>query len=255
MRLSMLRWAVLFNLAKAWRLDLPIPVGRLVRVFKLNSSLTYKFLKELEAGGVVERVGRGLWALRDTARARALAEYVLELRPDSPFDYWTSTVPEVYYYIPDPPFKEWFGFPEKYLVIADEVLRGRISPPEDEYTVIYTSLRGRSWSYERSRGYSRGGREQSVADILSYDPNWPIEVDLYWNMDKLDMDDVARRCTPRGLRRLSTFLSFLALVSNPLPTKITYNYLALLDPEILWENLSYYTSIVYANGVADRWGI
>lgn len=250
----MLRWAVLFNLAKAFRLGLPVPVGRLVRVFKLNSSLTYRFLSELEAEGMVERVGRGLWVLRDTAKARALAEYVLELRPDSPFEYWASMVPEVYYYIPDPPFKEWLGFPERYLVIVDKMLKDRINPPE-EYTVIYTGMRGRSWSYDRSRGYSRGDPEQSVADILSYDPNWPIEVDLYWNMDRLDMDDVARRCTPLGLRRLSTFLSFLALVSNPLPAKITFNYLALLDSEILWKNLSYYTNIVYANGVADKWGI
>jgi len=44
LRLSMLRWAVLFNLAKAFRLGLPVPVGRLVRVFKLNSSLTTESL-------------------------------------------------------------------------------------------------------------------------------------------------------------------------------------------------------------------
>lgn len=79
MLLSNLRRVVLAQLAKAWRFGLDVPASRLVTVFKLNGALTYRFLRELELEGVVERVGGGRWRLRDTIRARALAEYALEL--------------------------------------------------------------------------------------------------------------------------------------------------------------------------------
>jgi len=236
-RLSRLRWAVLYNLAKAWRLGLEvgIPAGRIVRVFNLNSSLTYRFLDELRSEGIAELARRGFWRLRGTSRAQALAEYVLESVHDSPYDYWASVVPEVYYYVAEPPSIEWLGYPEKTLVMVDEPLRDRINPPKD-YRVAYMSLRGRRWRYDWDMRVARATTEQAVADLLSHDPDYPVEQYIFNHLDRIDLDDVARKTTPKGLRRLATFLAFLRTsTGREVPTSI--NYLSLADPRVLRERL------------------
>ena len=251
--MSRLRRVVLLQLAKAWRLGLSIPVGRLVRVFRLNSGLVYRFLRELAGEGLVVEEVRGRWRLRDIDRARALAEYVLGSIPESVYEYWARVVPEVYYYIAEPPSIEWLGFPESILVVTDDVLRGRIEPPKS-YSVVYTSMRGRRWRYYWELGVSRGFTEQSLADLLTYDPAYPVEQYILYNLDSLDLDEVAWRAMPSGLRRLATFLAFLRLsTGKPLPTRL--DYLRLADLELLEKRLGEYTGLVYANGIAERRGI
>ncbi len=246
---------MLYNLAKAWRLGLDegIPAGRIVRVFSLNSSLTYRFLGELRSEGIVEPAGRGWWRIRDTSRARALMEYVLESAPESPYDYWASAVPEVYYYVAEPPSIEWLGYPEKTLVMVDESLRNRINPPKD-YRVVYVSLRGRRWRYDWDMRIARATAEQALADLLSYDDDYPVEQYIYLNIDRIDLDDVARRASPKGLRRLATFLAFLRTsTGREVPT--TMDYLGLADPRVLRERLGEYTGLVFANSIAEKRGI
>ena len=253
MRLSRLRWAVLYSLAKASQLGVPVPVGRLVRVFNLNSGLVYRFLRELEAGGVAESVGRGLWRLRDTPKARSLAEYLLAEPPGSPHGYWSSSVPETHYYIAEPPSIEWLGYPEATLVVVDEGLRGRISPPGG-YLVVYASMRGRRWRYDWGQGVARAVAEQALADLLSYDPGYPVEQYIYLNMGRVDLDEVARRATPGGLRRLATFLAFLRTATGREPPT-SIDYLSLADSGVLGERLGEYVGLVFANGVAEERGI
>ncbi len=249
--MSRLRRVVLLQLAKAWKLDLPISVGRLVKVFGLNSGLVYKFLRELAREGLVVEEARGSWRLCDAGKA--LAEYALGSIPENVYGYWARVVPEVYYYIAEPPSIEWLGFPEKVLVIVDNALEGRIEPPKN-YIVVYKSMRGRRWRYDWDLGVSKGFTEQSLADLLSYDPAYPVEQYVLYNINRVDIDEVARRVTPNGLRRLATFLAFFRLSSGKLvPTRL--NYLRLADPEILERRLGEYIELVYANGVAERRGI
>ena len=253
MRLSRLRWAVLLQLAKSWRLGLPVPITRAIRVFNLNSRLVYRFLRELVDDGVAEQAGRGLWRLRDNTRARALAEYVLEAIPESPYDYWARVVPETYYYVAEPPSIEWLGYPEETLVIVDNVLRDRISPPKG-YKVIYTSMRGREWRYDWDMAAARACREQAIADLLGYDPDYPVEQYIYLNMGRIDLDKVAKKTNREGLKRLATFLAFLRTTGYRVATR-ELNYLSLADPATLEERLGEYVGLVYANGVAEKLGL
>ena len=251
--MSKLRWAVLFTLAKSWVLGISVPVGRLIRVFNLNAGLVYRYLEELKSDGIAEPAGRGMWRLRGNRKAQALASYILESRPESVYEYWASTVPEVYYYIAEPPSIEWLGFPSRVLVIVDDALRGKITPPDD-YLVVYASLRGRRWRYDWGIGASRAQPEQALADLLSYDPNYPAEQYILNNLPLIDLDDVARRCTPEGLRRLATFLAFLRTATGrPVPASV--DYLSLADPRIVEERLGEYVGVVYGNGVAEKRGI
>jgi len=251
--LSRLRWAVSLQLAKAGMLGVDVPVARVVRVFNLNSGLVYRFLRRLEGEGLVERAGRGRYRLRDTSRARAWAEYVLGTVEATGYEYFQRLVPEVYYYVAEPPSIEWLGYPERTLVVVDEALRGRINPP-GEYRVVYTSLRGRRWRYDWDLRVARALEEQALADLLSYDPDYPVEQYIYLNLDALDLDDVARRATLEGLRRLSTFLAFLRMSTGRLiPT--CFNYIALADPSMLKERLGEYTALVFGNGVAEKRGV
>jgi len=253
MRLSRLRWSILLQLAKAWRLGLSVPVGRIIRVFNFNSLMVYRFLRELEEDGLAEERGRGSWGLSGSRRARVLAEYVLESAGGGVHEYWARHVPEVYYYIAEPPSIEWLGYPGETLVVADECLRGRLKPPRG-YRVVYTSMRGRRWRYEWSLGYSRGLPEQSIADLLSYNPSYPVEQYILSSIDWLDINEVARRASIEGLKRLSTFLSFLRLsTGKPLPAG--FNYLALLDPGVLDKRLGEYVTLVFANNIAEERGL
>ncbi len=253
MRLSRLRWAVLLQLAKAWNLGVPVPIDRVVRVFNLNSGLVYRFLRELGEEGVAEQAGRGLWRLRDNSRARALAEYVLETAPDGPYGYWIRVVPETYYYVAEPPSIEWLGYPEEPLVMVDKVLEGRVRPPRG-YRVVYATMRGRAWRYDWDMGVARACREQALADLLGYDPGYPVEQYIYLNIERLDLDEVAKRTNREGLRRLATFLAFLRTAGYRVATR-DLNYLSLAEPEILEERLGEYVGLVYANGVAEKLGI
>lgn len=249
--MSRLRRVVLLQLAKAWKLDLPVPIGRLVKVFGLNSGLVYRFLRELAREGLVVEEARGSWRLNDVGKA--LAEYALGSIHEGTYEYWIRMVPEVYYYIAEPPSIEWLGFQEKVLVIADNALKGRIEPPKN-YSVVYKSMRGRRWRYDWDLGASKGFAEQSLADLLSYDPAYPAEQYILYNLDRLDLDDIARRTALNGLRRLATFLAFFRLSSGKLvPTR--FNYLRLADLELLEKRLGEYAELVYANGIAERRGI
>jgi len=251
---SKLRWAVLLELAKAWRLNLDVPAARIVRVFSLNSGLVYRFLRELRDESVAREVARGRWALRDTGKARALAEYVLETAESSgSHEYWAKSVPEVYYYIAEPPSIEWLGFPGKTLVVVDSILQGRVNPPGG-YLPVYTSLRGRAWRYDWDLKVSRGLPEQSLADLLAHDPAYPAEQYIYLNLSWLNLDEVARRTNPLGLRRLSTFLAFLRTATGK-QIATSFDYFRLADPAILEERLGDYTSLVFANGVAEKRGV
>lgn len=254
MRMSRLRWAVLLELAKAWRLNLDAPAARIIRVFNLNSGLVYKFLRELENDGIAMEVGRGRWALRDTSGARALADYVLETSEDLGLHgHWTRTVPEVYYYIAEPPSIEWLGFPGRTTIIVDKLLKGRVDPPKG-CRLIYTSMRGRIWRYDWDLRVPRGLPEQSLADLLAHDPDYPVEQYIYNNLEWLNLDEIARRTTPQGLRRLSTFLSFLRMVTGE-PVAAGFDYFGLADPAILEERLDEYTGLLFANGVAEARGV
>lgn len=249
--ISNLRKTILIQLVKARRLGLGVPISRIVRVFNFNSGLTYKFLRELESEGVVEKVSRGVWMLVDNAKARVLAEYVLmDANWRSRFcGYFSENVPDIYYYVPDLP-TTWFGAVAYVLVIADSVLKGRINPPS-EYKVVYTSLRGKKFKFNWDRKLPLGSWEQSIADFLSYDPYYPIEQFLVWYHGDYDLDDVARRATPYGLKRLSTFLSFMRMsVGKPIAT--SFDYISLFDEEIYERYVSEYFTWVFANGVDVR---
>jgi len=248
--LSRLRLVVSLQLAKAYRLGVPVPAGRIVRVFNLNSRLVYRYLGALEGEGLVERAGRGLYRVRASGRADAWAEYVLSQVREGAHAYFQRVVPEVYYYLAEPPSIEWLGFAERRLAVVDEALRGRLSPPRG-YRVVYASLRGRRWRYSWDLGAAVASPEQALADLLSHDPGFPAEQYLLLNLGRLDLAEVARRATRRGLARLSTFLAFLRVATGrPLPQP--FNYLALCDDRVLEERLGEYVSLVFGNGAAER---
>ena len=250
--LSVLRRIVLRELTKAYKLGVDISISRVIRVFNLNSSLTYKFVKELESEGIVESTKRGWWRLRDNSRARSLAEFILSQPVESAFyKYFPEVVPETYYYIAELPIQEWFGVKGYDLVIVDKRLKGRLNPPP-RYKVVYTSLRGRSWRYDESFGASIGTLEQSLADLLSYDPLYPIELFLVNNLYRVDLDETARRCTPEGLRRLASFIAFYSLaVGKLIPSKT--RFLRLVDnEEILSRVFTNTITWIYANDVDVR---
>ena len=251
--LSRLRWAVSTQLAKGYFLGVDIPVSRVIRVFGLNSGLVYRFLKVLEGEGVVERVGRGRYRVVDSYRGRVWAEYIASTVKATGYSYFQEGVPEVYYYIAEPPGMEWLGFPERILVLVDEMLMGRLRPPS-KYIAVYKSLRGRWWRYDWSLRISKAVAEQALADLLSYDPSYPAEQYIYLNMEAIDLDEVARRTTPEGLKRLSTFLAYLR-VSTGKPIATRFNYISLADRSILEERLGEYTSLIFANGVDIAKGI
>lgn len=247
--LSKLRRVVLTQLFKAWKLDVDVPVSRLIRVFNLNSALVYKFLRELQTRRIVEMSGKGKYRLRDCEETRALSGYVSTLLDSGWYEYFSKNVPEIYYYVADLPLT-WFGFREKIPVIVDEVLRGKINPPL-EYRVIYVSMRGKKWRYSDDLKASVASWEQVIADLLSYDPHYPIEEFLHEYMGRVDLDRVAAKCTPKGLRRLSTFLAFYRMVTGKLmPTR--FNYVSLIDEEVLSSKLSEYSRILFANDLDVR---
>lgn len=245
---------MLLELTKAWRLNLDVSAAQIIRVFGLNSGLAYKFLRELRNDDIAKEVSHGRWTLCDTGKARALAEYVMEtLKNCGWHEYWAKAVPEVYYYIAEPPSIEWLGFPERTLVIVDRLLQGKIDPPKS-YMLVYTGMRGRIWRYDWDLKVSKGLPEQSLADLLAYDPAYPVEQYIYSNLNWLNLDEVARRTTAQGLRRLSTFLSFLRMTTGE-PIATGFDYFRLADPIILEERLSDYTSLVFANGIAEKRGV
>lgn len=246
MVLSSLRRVVLAQLAKAFKLSLSIPASRLVTLFKLNGLLTYRFLRGLESDGVVEQVSKGRWMLKDSFKARSLAEYALsEWR--STYPYFPENVPDVYYYMADLP-TPWFGGVAYHVIIAEPILKGRITPPSNKYKVIYVPLRGRRARFNWSIMMPVGEREQSIADLLSYDPYWPVELYITWYYGDFDLDGVARRCTPHGLRRLASFISFMRM-SVGRPRIASFDYLALLDEEAYKRYVSEYFTWIFANGV------
>jgi hypothetical protein len=251
--LSRLRWAVSTQLAKGYFLGVDIPVSRIIGVFGLNSGLVYRFLRELEGEGIVERVGRGRYRVVDSYRGRVWAEYIASTVKITGYSYFQEAVPEVYYYIAEPPSMEWLGFPERILMLVDEKLKERLSPPS-KYIAVYKSLRGRRWRYDWSLRVSRAVAEQALADLLSYDPNYPAEQYIYLNMDSIDLDEVARRSTLEGLKRLSTFLAYLR-ISTGKPIATRFNYISLADRSILEERLGEYTTLIFANGIDIAGGI
>jgi len=96
--------------------------------------------------------------------------------------------------------------------------------------------------------------EQSIVDLLSYNPSYPVEQYILSSIDWLDINEVARRASIEGLKRLSTFLAFLRLATGkPLPAG--FNYLALLDPGVLDKRLSEYVALVFANNIAEERGL
>jgi len=58
----------------------------------------------------------------------------------------------------------------------------------------------------------------------------------------------------RGLRRLSTFLAFLRLATGKL-LPAGFNYIALLDEEVLNEKLGEYIALVFTGNVAEGRGL
>ncbi len=248
---SRLRDIVVFQLAKAYRLGVDVSVARLVQVFNFNSGLVYRFVRELEGEGLVERVSRGRYRLRGSERVEKLVDYVLSGIGGSEFyPYFPEVVPETQYYIVDLPSQEWFRAREYTLVVVDERLKGRIRPPP-YYKVVYTPMRGRRWRYDWDLRASVGAVEQSLADLLSYDPDYPVEQYIYLNMDRIDLDEVAKKATAEGLKRLATFLAFLsAVLGKPIPSAISYN--TLLDEDVLRERYSEYITWVFTNGLHQR---
>ncbi len=251
---SKLQWAVLSQLVKAWKLGLDVSVSRIVRVFNLNSLQTYRFIERLEREGVVEKTRRGWYRFRDTSKTRALAELV-SMKPSREtrvYSYFSSTIPEIYYYFAEPPSIEWLGFARE-LVVIDERLKNRVRPPH-RYRVVYTSFRGRKWRYDWDLGVSRAYPEQAVADLLEYDPFYPVEQYIFLNLETIDLDEVAKRIGEKGFKRLSTFLAFLRIsVGRSIPA--SFNYIEFTDREVLEERLSEYIGLVYGNGVAEKRGI
>jgi len=248
MRRTKLRMTVQAQLAKTARLGLPLPVSRLVRVFNLNSGLVYRYLRELESQGLVEKAGRGLYRVREGVRLGIPGGF----SGSGPYS-GLSRLPEVYYYVAEPPSIEWLGPPGKILVVIDKTLEGRVSLPEP-YKPVYTGLRGRSWRYDWDLQVSRGTVEQSLADLLSYDPDYPVEQYILLNLDRIDLNEIARRATPQGLRRLSTFLAFFRAATGRL-VPARFDYIGLLDRRLLRERLSEYTSLVFVNDVGTVRGV
>ncbi len=81
-----------------------------------------------------------------------------------------------------------------------------------------------------------------------------IELDVLWNLDRIDLDEDARRCAPKGLRRLATLLAFYRVATGrPLPTG--FSYVALAETELLRRKLSELVSYVFVDGEDTEKGI
>ena len=244
---SRLRWVVSLQLAKAYRLGVGVVVSRIVRVFNLNSGLVYRFLRELESEGLVERSGRGLYRVRDSGRASKWVEFILSSIDGGVYEYLSMVIPEIYYYITEPPSIEWLGYPDKTLIVIDKLLEGRIDPPE-KYRVVYTDMRGRVWRYDWDRRVSIASPEQALADLLSYDPEYPVEQYILLNIDNIDLWMISRKTTIKGLRRLSTFLAYLRISTGKI-IKTPFNYVGLIDEKLLSERLGEYSTLIFTNGI------
>lgn len=251
MALSMrARWAVSLQLAKGYLLGTCVKVGRTGRVFSVSRAAVRGFLARLEGEGLVRREGKGCYVFTSAVEGR-IAELLGSIGAKW-HEYFQRTVPEVHYYVAELPL-EWLGYAGRTLVVVDRALRGRISPPRG-YRVVYVELRGRKWTYDWDLGYPRAALEQAAADLLSYDPAYPVEQYLLLHMGEVDLDEVARRATQHGLRRLSTFLAYLRVASGR-PIAAGFNYLRLADRRILEERLGEYTSLIFANSLDAARGI
>ncbi|NPA70647.1 MAG: hypothetical protein GXO26_07545 [Crenarchaeota archaeon] len=253
MRISNLRRAVSLEFAKAYRFGLPVYITRVIRVFNLNSSLVYKYVRELEADGIVEKLKPGAYIVKDTDKARAWVSFVSYFDRAIPYRELQG-IPVTYYYVAEPPSIEWLGFPARTLVIIDRTLRGKTGFPRNRYNVVYVKMRGRKWRYDWDRGVPIAELEQAVADVLSYDADYPIEQYIVENLDKIDIDRVIARTNSRGMKRLCTFLSFLKL-STGIKIKTRVNYVALADRKTLEKRLGEYVQLLFANGVDVNRGI
>jgi hypothetical protein len=107
------------------------------------------------------------------------------------------------------------------------------------------NLRGREWRWDDRWG-SVASEDQAVADILSYDPLYPIEADIVWNFNKLNLDGIARRCTANGLKRLSNTLAFMETWLG-LDVRTGIDFYKLLDRELFKQQLPILLSYGFAN--------
>jgi len=251
---SKVKVAVTLCIVKASNYSIEVSPRRIARVYGLNVQNTYRFFSVLEKGGIIARKGRG-YALRKTSRAKRFRELVLELINDlskgGKLDLFRMRVPDTHYYItlPSKHFKEWFGVSSP-LVVVDKRLKEKIGSPED-INIVYMSLRAKKFKFDWSEYLSFASPEQAFADVFSYDDNYISYVhDFLWNLSRLNLDEVLNLTNSRGLKIISTLLSYYALLTGakiPLRVKGIERF---IERDIIDTMLSVATSAIVPDNVA-----
>ena len=274
---SRLRGIVYSNTAKAGLWGVGVSASRLSRVFKLNAWYTRRVLEELVDRGLAVKVKRGNYALAGTEKALKWRDWILgellEFYRSSPTAYppLFTKLPETAYYVSKPYIyiQTWFGLPQGQLTFIDITLKGkpvlegitwvdlseyREATLTTPVTIpVFVNLRGREWRWDDRWG-SVASEDQAVADILSYDPLYPIEADILLNFNKLNLDGIARRCTVNGLKRLSNILAFMETWLG-LDVRTGIDFYKLLDRELFKQQLPILLSYGFANEALWRLNI
>jgi len=239
---SRVRYAVLLTLAKAYKLKVPVSPRAIVRVFGLNIPNTYSFMRKLVEVGLIMRTGSKYML---TEKGAKLVDFVLELVPklNDGFDELRATMPETMYYVVEPKYKEWFGV-YKPLVMVDKALRNRDILVGGNYVIVYVSFRGKVFKYDWDRYLSLASVEQAYADLISYDDQWISYIpDILLNLFRLDVEEVLKRATYEGRRRLATALAYYeTFLGRKVPLRT--DVYSLLDEKLLDDMIAFVTPLL-----------
>jgi len=228
---SKVRAAVLICLVKASRFSLPVNPRSIARVYGVNLSETYRFLRRLVDFGFALKNDHG-YVL--SSRGLKIFEPILGLLPNP--DPWRSRelefirrfLPDTMYYVSQPMLQSWFGLTPTLLVV-DKRLRGRINLPSgfinlgsrrrpgsgNRVFVVYSSLRGREYKYSWDSYLTHATIEQSYADLISYMPTWEDFLpDVLLKSSLFDMDKLLEKTTLEGRRRIATAIAYYSTLSG-----------------------------------------
>ena len=245
---SRVRFAVLVSLAKGYHVGVPVAPRSVARVFGVNVTETYRFMRLLASEGFAVRT-RGGYVL--TSRGARLGECALEALPrlNDGLDYLRASVPETMYYVFTPPFQSWFGA-ARPLVVIDKRLKGKADVRGMvEGLVVYASMRGRVYGYDWDLYVTRPSVEQGYADAVSYDPEWLSYIpDILLNLDRLDLRELMARATPEGVRRVATAIAYYEMLTG---RRYGVPVSKLIDDELVSDIVSFVTPLVVDGRVLE----
>jgi len=257
---SKVRAAILLCLVKASKLGISVTPRSIARVFGVNFTETYKFMKNLLGQEFVEKTPRGF---KLTEKGLKLVDFTLTLIPSpkswssSELDWVRKNIPDTLYYISRPHTQTWFG-PAPLLLVVDKRLQDRIVFPENfvligDYVesskyivrgqitnilVLYASLRGREYKYSWDNYLTWGSLEQSYADLLSYMPFWEEFLpDILLNSKLFDLDKLFKKASEKGKKRLATGIAYYATLTGWKPILKTPLY-SLVDERVIGRVIS-----------------